>query len=231
MLTSQDFNNFSAVLKTDLFGNNIPSLGFLRRNCVWHFVLIKARFKLNFWCIVKKQTNLFDNILRIEIVEHVKLLLCDRWENSFERALRWAVMCWCVRLWDEWICNGCHALQWTCSSRSAREIISWCHGRGQDGVTQRTASTAACRLLLGSAPWPHSWLGKSETVAKHSVIKMQYRNARCSRQTGTEYVPYNCKHICFPNTSLTFILLLNFMQQSPSSFALHLLLMVFELNI
>jgi hypothetical protein len=74
--------------------------------------------------------------------------------------LWWAVMRWSAWLWDEWICNGCHALQWTCSSSSTREVITWCHGRGQDGVTQWAASAAACRLLLGSTSRAHPWLVK-----------------------------------------------------------------------
>jgi hypothetical protein len=76
-------------MKTKLFIKTLPLLGILRRNNLWHFVLTVKRLSkgLNFWCLVKEKTDLLDNLLSIEIVEHVKLLLCDRRENSFEWAL------------------------------------------------------------------------------------------------------------------------------------------------
>lgn len=59
---------------------NLLSIAFLRKIPVVILLRVKVLHRCSaFWWLLAEQTNLLDNILCIEIVEHVKLLLCNWW--------------------------------------------------------------------------------------------------------------------------------------------------------
>ncbi len=77
-----------------------------------------------------KQTYPPHCLVSVEVLEFIKLLLCDWRQHSSQGTLRVRGLRRNGRLRDQRICNGRHPLQWRQrSSRGDRDLICGSHGR------------------------------------------------------------------------------------------------------